>query len=240
VQPDRYEVACQEGLGYIVTAGLGRNKPTAYLCIEAIGVGRAPTGAPGGPPGGPPAAPTGGRGGRGPGDRDNMRSCVLPGNSSDAARAGVTALLATTNGSCDIDQLRGIGRTPNNTLIEVSCKGGDGQIILAANPLAADKPIEIMPCIEVPEGGAISCLLSDRAAAFAAVDALFSKESGRQCAISQRRFMLTATTGDSFFEFKCQDGAAYIMKRDAKGAFGGSAPCTDDIAKQLGGCTLTR
>ncbi|HTP39488.1 MAG TPA: hypothetical protein VMI92_07905 [Steroidobacteraceae bacterium] len=59
--PDQYEVACSEGLGYILTAAQRNQPASAYLCIESL------TGPMGPPPAGGPGGPAGqGPGGQGP------------------------------------------------------------------------------------------------------------------------------------------------------------------------------
>jgi hypothetical protein len=212
-QPDQYEVACQQGLGYLITEGQRGQPPIAYLCIEATpGAGAGP----------------------GPG----AMQCALTGNLAEAQRAAVAGYVAKAAPGCELDRWRGVGRTSSNTLIEVSCRQGAGQMLLASNPLAPDKEVEAVSCLGMDSGGAVKCTLSDPAAQLARADKLFGDESARDCKVRQRRYMLTATTGDVFYEFLCEDGKGYVMQQKSKGEFGGTAECSSKVASDLGGCTL--
>lgn len=217
-QPDQYEVACQQGLGYLITEGQRGQPPTAYLCIEASTPG---------PGSGPGPAP-------GPG----MTQCALTGNLVEAQRTAINGYVGKAAPGCVLDRWRAVGRTSANTLIEVSCREGAGQMLLASNPLAPDKEVEAVSCLGLDSGGAVKCTLSDPAAQLALADKMFNDESARDCKVKQRRYMVTATTGDIFYEFLCEDGKGYVMQQKAKGSFGGTAECSSKVASDLGGCTL--
>jgi hypothetical protein len=146
--PDQYEVACGEGLGYLINSLAGKT-PSARLCLDAMNGGQGPARA--------GAAPA-------------IEPCLLPGNSSDSARSTVSAYIAKTEASaaCELDRLRVIGHSAKATYIEVSCRSGGGYILAGAYPLRPDQPVQSINCSAVPPGGAIKCQLSDSAAAQAA------------------------------------------------------------------------
>jgi hypothetical protein len=214
--PDRYEVSCQEGLGYIVTAAPDRDsRPSASFCFER----NEQT---------PPAV------------------CILPSNRGDAQRVAVAALLARARRTgCELDRYRFVGRSVANTFIEVSCRGADGYMISGSNPLDVAKKLEAVPCMGLADAASPSCRLSDRRTVVesmtAAAETMFVRESGRiHCKLHGRRYMMTDAAGNSYFEFMCQDGANYIMARLADGKFGGSDTCTAAVVADLGGCSLPK
>lgn len=210
-QVDAYEVSCQQGLGYMVMAGQNKQKPAFYLCIEALD-----------------AAPASGHA---------MMQCELPGNLPEAQRPAIAALVGKTTMSCDLDRWRGIGHTSNKTVIEVACKNGNDQLLMAPYPLT-DGTVQSVPCLSLAAGGSISCNLIDRATQLAAIDALFTSESGHACEISDRRYMVTTTTGDNYYEVLCKSGAGYVMQKKPDGKLGSTIECSAKLASDLGGCKL--
>lgn len=255
--PDRYEVSCQEGLGYLLTAAPGRGaKPVAVTCLEALESATASV-AQGGPAaaggmapaeGGMGAGMGGGGMGGGGAAAPAVDTCQLPGNSADAQRAAVLALLAKDKDTqCDVDRIRGVGHNAKNTFIEISCKGenADGYMLAASYPVSPSQPVEGIPCLGMPETGAVTCRLTNRqallGAMLAAAEDLFVKDSGReQCKVGDRRYIATDGVGNSFYEFMCANGTPYIMARMADGKFGGTAECSEKIATDLGGCKLLK
>jgi hypothetical protein len=211
-QVDTFEVSCQEGLGYVVMPGPAKEPPRFYLCIEAL-----------------EAAPAAGRA---------LMQCALPGNLPDVQRAAIVMLLGKTTLGCDPDRWRGIGHTSANTVIEVACKDGNDVLLMAPHPLVFNTAVQTMPCLSRPEGNAISCNLVDRATQLAAVDAMFAKGSGRDCEITDRRYMVTTTTGDNYYELLCKSGSGFVMQKKANGALGNTAECSAKLANDLGGCKL--
>jgi hypothetical protein len=214
--PDRYEVSCQEGLGYLVAAAPGRDsRPAASFCFEPTTQA-------------PPAI------------------CILPGNHADAQRVAIAALLARTGRSgCELDRYRFAGRSVAQTFFEVSCRNADGYVLATSNPLDRAKKLEAVPCMEVPTASEYACRLTDPEAAIAALtkaaEAMFSRESGRiQCKVHGRRYVMTDAQGNAWFEFMCHDGANYIMARLASGKFGGTDECSAAVVTDLGGCKLPK
>jgi hypothetical protein len=211
----RYEVSCEAGLGYLLTAAAGAGaKPTAEFCFEPSAVT-------------PPDV------------------CILPGNDHDAQRAVIGGLLrdaGVTN--CSIDRYRFAGRSVIQIFFEVACSGADGFLLIAGNPLAGGRIPRALPCIALPETGQRSCQLTDRKATIdamiAGAERQFVRDSGRvSCKLRARRYVLTDSGGNSYYEFLCQDGANYLMVQLANGSFGGTDVCSGTRANELGGCQLS-
>ena len=160
------------------------------------------------------------------------------GNLVDAQRTAIAAYASRAKSACEVDRWRGVGRTSTNTVIEISCKDGTGEILMGSVPLSPDKTVQTMSCLALPAGASISCVLSDGEVQLARAEKQFAERSNRQCKVSKRRFMATAVSGDNFYEFLCEDGKGYIMQQKPGSEFGGTALCSEAVAGDLGGCQL--
>ncbi len=205
---DYYEVACQQGLGFAVLAKKDA-APQTYSCLETAAAGEA----------GKPSA----------------LACLLPGNADP--KAGLTPYLAKTNTTCDIQNARAIGAGAKNAYFEVACKGGTGYILQTASPVNIDGEVVANSCLLYDEGGTVSCKLTDKATQLAVVDTL-NAASGKNCAIKDKRYVLSTKT-DNYFEVACQDGKGYMLQQAAAG---GALVKAIDCAQAGfvgGGCTLS-
>ena len=205
---DYYEVACQQGLGFAVLAKKDA-APQTYSCLETAAAGEA----------GKPSA----------------LACLLPGNADP--KAGLTPYLAKTNTTCDIQNARAIGAGAKNAYFEVACKGGTGYILQTASPVNIDGEVVANSCLLYDEGGTVSCKLTDKATQLAVVDTL-NAASGKNCAIKDKRYVLSTKT-DNYFEVACQDGKGYVLQQAAAG---GALVKAIDCAQAGfvgGGCTLS-
>jgi hypothetical protein len=187
----------------------------------------------------------GGRGGGSGGGRGGARGsgptvpeCLLAGNLVDAQRMAIAAYASRAKSACEVDRWRGVGRTSANTVIEISCKDGTGEILMGSVPLSPDKAVQTRPCLALQAGGSISCVLSDGEVQLARAEQQFAERSNRQCKVSKRRFMAATVSGDNFYEFLCEDGKGYIMQQKPRSEFGGTALCSEAIAGDLDGCQL--
>ena len=204
-----YEVACAGGVGYILSAPTG-SAPAAFSCLELA----------------PPA---------GEKPKEGAPSCVLPANLD--AKAVLQPMLSKAGVACVPTNTRGIGQTKTNTLLEVSCQGGEGYIIIASAPLDPAKAVEAQNCLNFDEGsGNVKCELSTHEQRLAAVDR-YAQGGTAPCAVKDRRFVGTAKDGADFYEVACQDGKGFIYKI-ASGKLAQSFPCAQ-AENVLGGCTLT-
>lgn len=234
----QYELACAEGLGYMVT--VVNKMPDAVNCIEQNGLSSAP------PPGAPPAGPGAGGppGPGGPGGAGGMgamppaetqAACVLPGNTN--AVAAIAPFVAKAGVSCNPTQVRGVGRSASNTLFEVACDNNSGYLLLAARNPDAKQPVQSVSCADLDPTGKVTCTLTDPNAALKIADELMA-QSERSCAVVDRRLFGTNDSGEKFYEVSCVDGAGYVIQQMPDGKLGQTITCAD-IGDMAGGCKLT-
>lgn len=204
-----YEVACQGGLGYdLVDAGAGA-PPSWEACADI-----AKTGADGKP---------------------NPLYCILPGN-ADAGPA-FAGYVAKTKVACDVSGYRGIGHAPDATYFELACKNGRGYVLKTSAPPDTSKTVQMIPCIAYPEGAQLSCKLTNAASQLSGVDAL-AAQSGKNCQVKDKRYLVTSEAMDNYYEVACTDGKGYVLREDATGKLAEVIGC--DVAGGIaGGCTLT-
>jgi hypothetical protein len=203
-----YEVACAEGMGFAMIAKPS-GPPLVYNCLEASQPG--PDGKVGG------------------------LACILPGN-TDPVKA-LTPIVAKAGLTCEPENGRALGASLTNTFFEVACKGGTGFVLQTSNPVSTAKDVVPIPCINFDEGSKVNCKLTDRATQMQVVDTL-NKTANNQCAVKDKRYMLTTKT-DNYFEVACQDGKGYVYQQTVTtGAFVRAIPCLQ--AKTIAdGCLLS-
>lgn len=190
-----YEVACQQGMGYVLQAPSG-GSPTAFTCIEADY----------------PAD----------GSKPSL-TCILPANADP--KSALTPMMAKSGVTCTPEKVRGIGQSKTSTYIEVACQGGAGYVVIASSPFDIAKPAQAQNCLAFDEsGGNIKCTLSDHAARLAIVDT-YAAAAKNGCTVKDRRFVGQSTDGSSFFEASCQDGKGYIYKVATTGALTQTYEC---------------
>jgi hypothetical protein len=205
---DYYEAACQQGLGFALVAKKDA-APQAYSCLETAQVAAD----------GKPSA----------------LACVLPGNADP--KVGLAPYLAKAQTNCDIENARAIGAGAKNAYFEVACKGGAGYIVQTSAPINVDQEVVVNSCLLYEEGGNVSCKLTDKAAQLAVVDTL-NAASGKNCAVKDKRYVLSTKT-DNYFEVSCQDGKGYMLQQAAAGgAFVKAIDCAQ-AGFVGGGCTLS-
>ncbi len=206
---DFYEVACQQGMGYVLQSPAG-GTPSAFTCVEADTV-----------PEGAKAA---------------SLPCILPANLDP--KAAVAQALAKQNVQCAPEAVRGIGQSKSGTYMEIACQGGVGYILVASVPFDMGKPIQAQNCLNFDDGGGnIKCILTPAASRLAVVDG-YVASSKVACTVKERRFVGTATDNANFFEVACQEGKGYILKVAADGVVAPPVECARAQAI-LGGCQLT-
>ncbi|RYF92694.1 MAG: hypothetical protein EON95_11560 [Caulobacteraceae bacterium] len=207
-----FEVACDQGLGYIV--GQDPAKPTASLfpCFDAEKKIKA-------------------------GDKeiDSPLKCKLAGNAN--LQAQITPYLTKAGKTCATTGYRYIGASPTKTYIEVACGPGNGFVLETAAPANLSADVKANSCISFDATDTRACQLTDRASQLAVVDALVAS-SGKTCAVKDKRYVLATTTGASWFEVSCQDGSGYMLEQLSDGKNGKTVACAD--AEFVGGgCTMT-
>jgi hypothetical protein len=203
-----YEIDCDRGVGFVLQAPAGV-KPTAFSCVEANSTQ---------PDGKPPSLP-----------------CKLPGNANPMA--DLAPLLTKAGVACTPDAARGIGQTPKNTFLEVSCQGGSGYVLQVDAPANPDGTAVANDCLTFDAtAGNIKCTLHDAAYRLAVVDR-YAGAANNGCVVKDRRYIGMSQGGSSYYEAACQDGKGYIYKVD-KGQVTQTTSCEKAMAL-LGGCTLT-
>jgi hypothetical protein len=203
-----YEVACQQGMGFAISAKKDA-APQGYTCLES-------------------SAP-------GPDGKAGGLACVLPANADP--KAGLIPFVKKAGVACDLENARAIGAGAKNSYFEVACKGGAGYIITASSPVSLDQEVTANSCLLYEDGGNVSCKLTDKATQLAIVDTL-AAGSGKNCAIKDKRYVLSTKT-DNYFEVACQDGKGYMLQQAATtGALAKTIDCAQ-ASFVGGGCTLT-
>lgn len=204
-----YEVDCDQGLGFVLQVPLAPgSKPGAFSCVEA----NTPQ-----PDGKPSALP-----------------CVLPGNADP--KSDLAPLIAKAGVACTPEAARGIGQSPTNTYLEVSCQSGVGYVLQAGAPAVPSSPVVANDCLVYDQGeGNIKCVLKDKAARLTVVDQ-YVTAANNGCTVKDRRFVGLSQAGSTFYEAACQDGKGYMYKVD-KGQLSQTFPC-EKASTIMGGCEL--
>ena len=208
-ETDYYEVACGQGMGYVLQAPKD-GTPSLFSCIELAPV---------------PGQPA----------KEGALTCVLPGNSDPKAQ--LAPLLAKSGVQCVPEKTRGIGQSKTNTFLEVACQGGAGYVVIASSPLDTSKPAEAQNCLNFDDqGGNVKCELTDKASRLAVVDG-YAQQAANGCTVKDKRFVGNSKDGADFYEAACVDGKGYVYKVSA-GKLAQTWPCAQ-ATNVLGGCTLT-
>lgn len=204
-----YEVACREGMGFALMAPVG-GVATPVNCLETSSLG--------------------------PDGKESSLACKLEGNADPKAALG--PLLAAAKVQCTPAAARGIGSSPTNSFIEVSCQEGSGYIVVSDTKLDPTKQVEAQNCLNFDESdGGVKCTLSDRAARLALVDR-YAAESNKACTVNNRGYLGASTDGSNFYEAACADGKGYVFKAAVDGSLAQTWDC-GQAANILGGCKLT-
>ena len=182
-----YEVACSEGMGYVLIAKTkGTDAPQAYTCMMT-----AQPGADGKP---------------------TPLACKLPANARP--ELGLQPLMTQAGRSCQIDKARTVGLGATQTYYEVACKDGSGYILQV--PMKAGGPaLTATTCLAFGPESKVKCTLSDPAAQLGVVTSLAAATG--KCALKDKRYVATDAAGTDYYEVACTDGKGYILHADASG-----------------------
>ncbi|MFI4973810.1 MAG: hypothetical protein ACHP84_04635 [Caulobacterales bacterium] len=204
-----YEVACKEGLGFDVVGHAPGVAPDWTDCVS-----ETPTQADGKP---------------------NALFCELPANLD--LKGMLAPFVAKAGTPCAILNQRGIGHNSTTSVYEVACSGGSGYILKTSSPPNLSSPASMITCLAFDPTNTVSCKLTTTAVALAAVDTL-AGQSGKDCQVKDRRYILTTNDGSNYYEVACQNGKGYVLVQAAAGALTRTIDCADaDFV--AGGCTLT-
>ena len=183
-----YEVACAEGMGFVILAKTGEPKPQAYTCLETTKPG--------------------------PDGKPNSLACQLPANADP--KASLASYVAKGGAPCAIDNARAIGQGQKSAYFEVACKGGAGYILVTSSPPDPTQPVQMNTCLAYEPGGNLYCELTDRAAQLAPIDALVAK-ANRGCTVKDRRYVLSSKDGTNYYEVACSDSKGYMVQEAKNG-----------------------
>lgn len=209
-----YEVACGDGLGYIMKAPIGGTPSAAADCLslktsteKAIAAGQKP----------------------------GVSCSMLPGNADP--KQSLAPLLAKANVPCpSIQAANWNGSSPQDKInvYEVACGDGVGYVIQAPMP-GSTKTLTAYDCIK-----GVECALTPADKITARIAKLAALANKPNCQLSQARWVgASPTTGDDFYEVGCQGGAdGYMFETTKAGAFKATITCVQAI-QIAGGCTFT-
>jgi hypothetical protein len=215
------EVACQEGLGYLIVEAPHARKAAASAdaapapdflnCLEA--------------------------------EEANARAqlplrCELKPNAD--ARPALQALAAHVDLPCQVQGARGLGHTENYGFFEVACArtpeqvaGHDdptGYVLVTGRLFHTDRAATVLSCIEAQSNPRLKCELTH---VDGVVDALrrYVSRTEKDCAPLTQRLVGPSPAGQ-VFEIVCANKAGYIAVRRQKTEFTGLTPCSDPRVAQ--------
>ena len=192
-----YEVACLEGLGYVLISKEKVDKPELYDCVLT-------------------STPT-------PDGKPGSLACTLPGNANPAL--GLQPLVDKTGHHCSVDKARYVGQTATKAFYEVSCKGAAGVVIDSTLPVSAKSEVGAISCASFEQGGK-ACQLTSKDDNIAPIKALAQK-SVPTCQVTDQRYVLSTTDGADFWEVACGDKSGFILQVGAGGDAVKTVPCAN-------------
>jgi hypothetical protein len=192
-----YEIACKEGLGYIIGKETKAGAPLlTYNCLQTS----------------LPMAD----------GKPNTLACALPANANPAL--GLQPIVTQSGRNCTVDKARYLGPTPDKQVYEVSCQNGQGLVLLV--PIAGGAPGADNCLAYGGAAGAIKCTLTTADQEIAPLDAV-AASSGKCAAVKAKRYVLTTTDGSDYFEVACGDGKGYMIQVDHTGKLADTIACAE-------------
>ena len=190
-----YEVACGEGLGYLVQNG-SDGKAAAFDCLSINGQAADDEAA----------------------GKKGSITCILPGNAD--AKMGLVPLIKAAGATCTPSNARAMGATPaGDAYFEVSCAEGSGVVLQTSR----GKPPTTSPCAAFI-GGATECKLTTPEQVNASIASMAAK-SGKACTMSQFRYVGSTSSGSTYYEVACGSSPGFMMEANASGAFASAIDC---------------
>jgi hypothetical protein len=204
-----YEVACQEGMGYVL---IKRSKAPLVQSEDCM-IADAP----------------------GPDKKPSKLACKLPANANPMASLQPALLKAGRD--CPISKARSIGQNATSTFYEVTCPSNTGFILSVQH--AAGGEITASPCIgydDQPAGG-LKCELTTPEERATIINGLIAA-GGKPCTVKARHFIGTTADHSDYLEVACTEGKGYMLQVDNTGKFKAQVDCLQ-ASGIAGGCTLT-
>ena len=211
--PLAYEVACSEGLGYVILT-----QPAGPSPAGQPGAGNPPTG---NPPAGGPSLPSYSCLEMAESTQKSL-ACTLDANKDQSV--GLNALITKAGIGCSLGGERGLGHNATNSFFEIACKGGDGYVLITGSPPHFDQPVDAMPCVAIDPKASVACKLTDSAPIIAAL-ADFAAKPPNNCKVTGHRYFGHSPSG-VLFEVSCEDNNGYLIRRTNAGMFDAMVNCT--------------
>jgi hypothetical protein len=247
----QYEIACSEGLGYMITTTVGASTD-AITCLEqdsylavarasntggGMGGGEGGMGVGGGGSGGM----GGGEGGMGGGQSAQTipAGCQLPANSTTNQFLAMTKFSEKAGIKCGVSNARGIGHNNQSTYFEIACDDETGYVLQTGAHPDATQPVKYSKCEEI-DASTLKCQLSDPSAAALKKLTLLSDtlvgKAAIKCQVTDRRFVGQTNDGGNVVEVSCTEGTGYVLAEQPEGK--AAAMTCKDFGNMAGGCQL--
>lgn len=206
-----YEVACGQGLGYIIEKGPETAQAFNCLAINAQAAADAAAG------------------------KQAGLSCRLQANLD--AKQGLVPYITASGRTCSISDARAMGATAaGESYFEASCGGGKGYVIKTAAP-GSSAAAEVLDCAEFL-GTQSECKLTTKDQIVASI-AQLATSNNNPCATPSDARYVGAGQSAVYFELACGAGnPGYMVQTDKAGKFQAAFECSKAAAIG-GGCKLT-
>jgi hypothetical protein len=205
-----YEVACTEGLGYLVMAKEGAT-PEAYDCLKLA----------------TNAAKTGGK-----------LVCSLPEN-TDFNKA-LQPLVTKAGERCTVNKTRWVGSSAESKIdeYEVGCAEGGADILVVPQP-GSTKTLAAESCLQASRIGVV-CEFFPKEQIVAQIKALAAPANRTACQVTDATYVGQSSSNKHvFYELACADGkSGYMLETDEAGKYVNTIDCAR-AAGIAGGCKLT-
>jgi hypothetical protein len=231
-RPGFIEVACQEGLGYLLPAPASdkahghdpaadkpatpsspATPPQFINCLEAKAAN----------------------------DRGELAlQCELKENADQ--RSGLQALAGHIGLDCTVEAARGLGHTSDYGFFEVACarspdeiaahREAVGYVLVADRAFRTDHVATVLSCFEAQSNPRLTCELTHVGSV---VDALrrYVAKAQKSCVPTGQRLAGVSPAGDQVFEVGCASKDSYLAVRRQGDAFADLTPCSDPQAAKL-------
>jgi hypothetical protein len=208
-----YEVACQDGLGFI----FGDPDPAPLDCLKLT---------------------TSAERQKAEGQKVTVPLCRIPANGD--GQQSVYPLARKAGVACTPNKARWVGedRGAKTDIYELACTEGDSYLITSPQPGSTTK-MTADSCAQAVLRGSNLCQFVSKEQALGTVKALAAK-AGKACTVSDAKFVGQKTSGGAYYEIACADGkTGFMVETNTQGAFSRAIDCglADNIG---GGCTLTQ
>lgn len=205
VNRNGYEVACGEGLGFLVltpqTPGAGQAQ--AIDCVSAQTTARAEQAA----------------------GRQAGVQCRLPGNARPAQ--GLQAIAREAGATCTVSNARAVGVLGSSGAVryEIACSEGAGYVL--DRPQAAGAKPAVQTCFraEATTGGQFRCEFTTKAQSLAALAPVVTA-SRRSCTVSDARIVgRNPTSQNEVLEVGCGAEPGFFLETASNGTFVNAYDC---------------